>query len=66
MGEIQASKLVYTYTDPLQNHIYKKGMKIISVQGHKEMVITYGSQNQDFDKFILTVERMVSTFRILE
>jgi hypothetical protein len=66
MGEIQASKLIYTYTDPLENHINKKGMKIISVQGHKEMVITYGSQNQDFDKFISTVDRMVDTFRIVE
>src|SRR5438876_1104244 len=66
MGEIQASKLIYTYTDPLQNHIDKKGMKIISVQGHKEIVITYSSQNQDFDKFISTVERMVDTFRIVE
>ena len=66
MGEIQASKLIYTYTDPLQNHIDKKGMKIISVQGHKEMVITYASQNQDFDKFISTVDSMVGTFRISE
>jgi hypothetical protein len=66
MGEIQASKLIYTYTDPLENHINKKGMKIISVQGHKEMVITYGSQNQDFAKFISTVDRMVGTFRIVE
>ena len=66
MGEIHGSKLIYTYTDPLENHIDKKGMKIISVQGHKEMVITYGSQNQDFDKFISTVDRMVGTFRIVE
>ena len=66
MREIQTSKLIYTYTDPLENHIDKKGMKIISVQGHKEMVITYGSQNQDFDKFISTVDRMVGTFRIVE
>lgn len=66
MGEIQASKLIYTYTDPLENHIDKKGMKIISVQGHKQMVITYGSQNQDFDKFISTVDRVVGTFRIVE
>ena len=66
MGEIQASKLIYTYTDPLENHRDKKGMKIISVQGHKEMVITYSSQNQDFDKFISIVDRMVGTFRIVE
>ncbi len=62
MGEIQASNLIYTYTDPLENLMDKKGMKIISVQGHKEMVVTYGSQNQDFDKFISTVDRMVGTF----
>jgi hypothetical protein len=66
MGEIQASKLIYTYTDPLENHIHKKGMKIISVQDHKETVITYGSQTQDFDKFISTVNRMIGTFRIVE
>ena len=66
MGEILASKLTYTYTDPLENHIDKKGMKIISVQGHKEMVITYGSKNQDFDKFLSTADRMVGTFRIVE
>jgi len=66
MGEIQASKLIYTYTDPLENHINKKGMKIISLQGHKEIVITYGSQNHDFDKFISTVDSMVGTFRIME
>ena len=57
--ETQASKLIYTYTDPLQNHIDKKGMKIISIQGHKEIIITYSFQNQDFDKFISTVDRMV-------
>jgi len=66
MEEIQTSKLIYTYTDPLENHINKKGMKIISVQGHKEIVITYSSQNQDFNKFISTVDRMVDTFRIVE
>jgi hypothetical protein len=66
MGEIQASKLIYTYSDPLQNRKDKKGMKIISVQGDKEMVITYASQDQDFDKFISSVDRMVGTFRILE
>jgi hypothetical protein len=41
-------------------------MKIISVQGRDEIIITYSSQNQDFDKFISTVDRMVDTFRILE
>jgi hypothetical protein len=44
----------------------QKGMKIISVQGDKAMVITYASQDQDFDKFISSVDRMVGTFRILE
>jgi hypothetical protein len=66
MGEIQASKLIYTYRDPLQNHINKKGMKIISIQGHKEIIIMYSSKSQDFDKFISTVDRMVGTLRILE
>ena len=66
MGEIQASKLLYTYTDPLENQIDKKGMKIISEEAHKEIILTYCSQNQDFDKFLSTVNRMVGTFRIVE
>jgi hypothetical protein len=66
IGEIQASKLIYTYTDPLQNHTDKKGMKIISRQGQKEIIITYSSRNQDFDKFISPVDRIVGTLRILE
>ena len=66
MGEIQASKLIYTYTDPLENHIDKKGMKTISEEAHKEIILTYCSQNQDFDKFLSTVDKMVGTFRIVK
>jgi len=66
MGEIQASKLIYTYTEAFQNHMGKKGMKIISIQGHKEIIITYSSHNKDFDKFFSIVDRMVGTLRILE
>ena len=66
MGEIEASKLIYTYTEALQNHIGKKGLKIVSMQGHKEIIITYSSHNKDFDRFFSTVDRMVGTLRILE
>ena len=66
IGEIQASKVIYTYREALQNHVGKTGMKIISVQGHKEIIITYSSHNKDFDGFFSTVDRMVGTLRILE
>jgi hypothetical protein len=66
MREIQTSKLIYTYTDPLENHINKKGMKIIFEEAHKEIILTYCSRNQDFDKFLSIVDRMVDTFRIVE
>ena len=66
MREIQTSKLIYTYTDPLENHINKKGMKIIFEEAHKEIILTYCSRNQDFDKFLSVVDRMVDTFRIVE
>ena len=66
MREIQPSKLIYTYTDPLENHINKKGMKIIFEEAHKEIILTYCSRNQDFDKFLSTVDGMVDTFRIVE
>ena len=66
MREIQTSKLIYTYIDPLENHINKKGMKIIFEEAHTEIILTYCSRNQDFDKFLSTVDRMVDTFRIVE
>jgi hypothetical protein len=65
MGKFQGSKLVYNYADPLENYMYKKEMKIISAQNH-EIVITYCTGNQDFDKYLPTVEMMVGTFRIME
>lgn len=65
IGKIQGSKLVYTYNDPSENYMYKKEMKIISVQNH-EIVITYCTGNQDFDKFLPTVEMMIGTFRIMK
>jgi hypothetical protein len=63
-GQISYSKLIYTYTDPLQNHLKKEGMQIISVTNHKEISITYNSQTQDFDKFLPTVNRMIGTLSI--
>jgi hypothetical protein len=64
MAEIPASKLIYSYTDPLQNHLNKEGMQIISVKSHKEIAITYNSQTQDFDRFLPTVNRMIDTLSI--
>jgi len=64
MGQISYSKLIYTYTDPLQNHLKKEGMQIISATNHKEISITYNSQTQDFDRFLPTVERMIDTLSI--
>ncbi len=66
MTEIPASKLVYTYTDPLQNHLNKEGMKIISIKRHKEIAITYNSHTQDFDRFLPTINRMIDTLSIEE
>ncbi len=66
MGENLASKLVYTYTDPLENHIDKKGMKIISGEGLKETAITYSSRPEDFDRFLSTIDIIVDTSGILE
>jgi hypothetical protein len=64
MIQISYSKLIYTYTDPLQNHLKKEGMQIISVPDHKEITITYNSQIQDFDRFLPTVNRMIGTLSI--
>jgi hypothetical protein len=66
MGEMPASKLLYSYTDPLQNHLPKEGMKIISVKSFKEIAITYNSQTHDFDRLLPTIRRMADTFTIKE
>jgi hypothetical protein len=64
MAKIPASKIIYTYTDPLQNQSNKQGMQIISVKSHKEITITYSSQIQDFERFLPTVNKMINTFSI--
>lgn len=64
IGKMRASKVFYTYTDPLQNHLHKEGMKIIWIQEHKVVSITYNSQTQDFDRFLPTIDRMVDTLSI--
>jgi hypothetical protein len=61
MAEIPASKIIYTYTDPLQNQSDKQ---IISVKSHKEITITHISQIQDFERFLPTVNKMINTFSI--
>jgi hypothetical protein len=64
MAEIPASKIIYTYTDPIPNQSNKQGMQIISVKSHKEITITYNSQIQDFERVLPTVNKMINTFII--
>lgn len=64
IGKMPSSKLLYTYTDRLQNHLHKEGMKIIGINGHKEISITYTSRTEDFDRFLPTVRRMIDTVSI--
>jgi hypothetical protein len=64
LRKIPSSELLYTYTDPLQNHLHKKGMKIIGLKEHKEISITYSSQTEDFDRFLQTVRRMIDTLSV--
>jgi hypothetical protein len=65
-GAIPASKLVYTYLETLEPRLNKKGMKIISLKGNKEIVITFSSGSDDFDRFLPVVDKMVDTFTIAE
>jgi len=66
LGGMPASELVYTYTDPLQNQLDKKGMKIISLKLHREITITYSSPIHGFLTFLPTIERMIRTLSIEE
>lgn len=64
IGKMCASKIFYTYLDPLQNHLHKEGLKIIWVKEQKEISVTYSSQTQDFDTFLPTIGRMVDTLSV--
>jgi hypothetical protein len=64
LRKIPSSELLYTYTDPLQNHLHKKGMKIIGLKEHKEISITYSARTEDFDRFLQTVSRMIDTLSV--
>jgi eukaryotic-like serine/threonine-protein kinase len=63
---IPASKLVYTYLETLGLRLNKKGMKIISLKGNKEIIITYSSGPDEFDRFLPVVDKMINTFTITE
>jgi hypothetical protein len=65
-GAIPASKLVYTYLETLEPRLNKKGMKIISLKGNKEIVITFSSGSDDFDRFLPVVDKMIDTLTIAE
>jgi eukaryotic-like serine/threonine-protein kinase len=63
---IPASKLVYTYLEMLEPRLNKKGMKVISLKENKEIIITYSSGPDDFDRFLPVVDKMIDTFTITE
>lgn len=60
MGDIPASKAIYTYKD---SGIQKKGMQVNSVEGHREITLDYKSIPQDFDHFLPTIYRMIGSFQ---
>jgi hypothetical protein len=61
MGEIPASKTVYTYTD---SDTQKKGMQVNAVKGYKQITLEYSVIVQDFDKFLPTVYKMIDSFQL--
>jgi hypothetical protein len=62
MGQLPASKLVYSYTD-YDDNSDKKAMQINALKGHyKAIFITYTALTQDFDKFLPTVTRIIGSF----
>jgi hypothetical protein len=64
MGQLPASKLIYSYTD-YDNNSDKKAMQINSLKGHyKAISITYTAVTQDFDKFLPTVNRIVGSLDV--
>lgn len=66
LGEIPASKLVYTYLESLEPRLNKKGMKIISLTENEEIIMTYSSGPEDFDRSLPVVYKMIDTFTVAE
>jgi hypothetical protein len=60
IGDIPASKAIYTYTD---SGMQKKGMQVNSVEGYREITLEYKSITQDFDHFLPTLYRMIGSFQ---
>jgi hypothetical protein len=64
MEQLAASKLIYNYTD-YDDNSDKKAMQINSLKGnYKAIFITYTAVTQDFDKFLPTVNRIISSFSV--
>jgi hypothetical protein len=60
IGEIPASKLIYTYED---SGMDQKGMLVNAVSSYKAIFVSYSSVPQDFDKFLPTVYKMIDSFK---
>ncbi len=58
-----AFKIIYTGKDE-ENNLDFKNLQIWTLKGNKAYILTYTAKQEDFDKFIPVVEKMIKTFEI--
>lgn len=58
-----AFEIVYTWKDEQQDLNFKN-LQIWTLKGNKAYILTYTAKEEDYDKFIPVVEKMIKTFEI--
>jgi serine/threonine-protein kinase len=58
-----AFKIIYTGKDR-ENNLDLKNLQIWTLKANKAYIITYSAEQEDYDKFIPTVEEIIKTFEI--
>ncbi len=60
-----AFKIIYTGKDE-EKKLNLKNLQIWTLKNNKAYIITYSAEQEDYDKYIATVEEMIKTFEISE
>ncbi len=58
-----AFKIIYTGKDR-ENNLDLKNLQIWTLKANKAYIITYSAEQEDYDKYISTVEEIIKTFEI--
>lgn len=58
-----AFQIIYKWKDE-ENNLDLKNLQIWTLKGNKAYILTYTAEEEDYDKFVPVVEKMIKTFEI--